>query len=139
MLITLVAGARILYGMAKSRTLPEFLGRVHPKTKTPWIAVIGILVTSIAFVFVGDIVIVANVTVFAVVITFAAINLAVIVLRYTEPVLERPFRVPVNIGKFPILPLFGFGTTVYMALQFETEIILVGLAIIAIGLFCIYF
>ena len=82
-LITLVAGARILYGMAKSRTLPEFLGRVHPKTKTPWIAVIGILVTSIAFAFVGDIVIVANVTVFAVVITFAAINLAVIVLRYT--------------------------------------------------------
>ena len=59
--------------------------------------------------------------------------MAVIVLRYTEPVLERPFRVPVNIGKFPILPLFGFGTTVYMALQFETEIILVGLAIIAIG------
>ena len=38
-----------------------------------------------------------------------------------------------NIGKFPILPLFGFGTTVYMALQFEIEIILAGLAIIAIG------
>ena len=54
--------------------------------------------------------------------------MAVIVLRYTEPVLERPFRVPVNIEKFLILPLFGFGTTVYMALQFETEIILVGLA-----------
>ena len=132
-LITLVAGARILYGMAKSRTLPEFLGRVHPKTKTPWIAVIGILAASIGFAFVGDIVIIANIVVFAVVITFAAINLAVIVLRYTEPVLERPFRVPVNIGKFPILPLFGFGTTVYMALQFETEIILVGLSIIAIG------
>jgi len=45
----------------------------------------------------------------------------------------RPFRVPANIGKFPILPLFGFGTTVYMALQFEVEVVLVGLAIIAIG------
>ena len=31
------------------------------------------------------------------------------------------------------MPLFGFGTTVYMALQFEVEIILVGLAIIGIG------
>ena len=132
-LITLVAGARILYGMAKSKSLPEFLGRVHPKTKTPWIAVIGILVTSVGFAFVGDIVIIANIVVFAVVITFAAINLAVIVLRYTEPVLERPFRVPINIGKFPILPLFGFGTTVYMALQFEIEVVLVGLAIIGIG------
>ena len=132
-LITLVAGARILYGMAKSNSLPQFLGKVHSKTKTPWIAVIGILITSVGFAFVGDIVIIANITVFAVVITFAVINLAVIVLRYTESELERPFRVPINIGKFPILPLFGFGTTVYMAMQFETEILLVGLAIIAIG------
>ena len=63
----------------------------------------------------------------------AAINLAVIVLRYTEPVLERPFRVPINVGKFPILPLFGFGTTIYMMLQFEIEVVLVGVAIIGIG------
>ncbi|AJM91443.1 APC family permease [Nitrosopumilus piranensis] len=132
-LITLVAGARILYGMAKSNSLPRFFARIHPKTNTPWIAVIGILVTSIGFAFVGDIVIIANIVVFAVVITFAAINLAVIVLRYTEPVLKRPFKVPVNIGKFPILPLFGFVTTVYMALQFEIEVVLVGLAIIGIG------
>jgi len=132
-LITLVAGARILYGMAKSNSLPQILSRIHPKTKTPWIAVIVILITSVGFSFVGDIVIIANIVVFAVVITFAAINLAVIVLRYTEPVLERPFKVPINIGKFPILPLFGFGTTVYMALQFEIEIIIVGIAIIGIG------
>jgi APA family basic amino acid/polyamine antiporter len=132
-LITLVAGARILYGMAKSDSLPQSLSRIHPKTKTPWIAVIVILITSVGFSFVGDIVIIANIVVFAVVITFAAINLAVIVLRYTEPVLERPFKVPINIGKFPILPLFGFGATVYMSLQFEIEIIIVGIAIIGIG------
>ncbi len=132
-LITLVAGARILYGMAKSNALPQFLGRIHPKTKTPWIAVIGILVTSVGFAFVGDIVVVANITVFAVVITFAVINLAVIVLRYTESELERPFKVPINIGKFPILPLFGFATTVYMALQFEIEVMLIGIAIVGIG------
>ncbi|MDH3736159.1 MAG: amino acid transporter, partial [Nitrosopumilus sp.] len=89
--------------------------------------------TSIGFAFVGDIVIVANITVFAVVITFAVINLAVIALRYTEPELERPFRVPINVGKFPILPLFGFGITVYMALQFEIEVVLVGIVIIGIG------
>ena len=132
-LITLVAGARILYGMAKSNSLPQILGRIHPKTNTPWIAVIGIFTISIAFAFVGDIVIVANITVFAVVITFAVINLAVIVLRYTESELNRPFKVPINVGKFPILPLFGFGTTIYMILQFEIEVALIGLTIIGIG------
>lgn len=132
-LITLVAGSRILYGMAYNKSLPLSLGKIHSKTKTPWIAVIGILITSIAFALIGDIVIVANITVFAVVITFAMINLSVIILRYTEPNLERSFKVPINIGRFPILPLFGFGVTIYMAIQFEMEVMLVGLAIISVG------
>ena len=84
-MITLVAGSRIFYGMAKEKVFPSILEKVHFKTKTPWMAVIVILITSIAFTLIGDIVIVANITVFAIVITFAAVNLAVIVLRYTEP------------------------------------------------------
>ena len=132
-LITLVAGSRIFYGMAKEKVFPSILEKIHFKTKTPWMAVIVILITSIAFTLIGDIVIVANITVFAIVITFAAVNLAVIVLRYTEPDIERKFKVPINIGKFPILPLFGLGISVYMAFQFEIEVVLVGIAIIGIG------
>ena len=132
-LITLVAGSRIFYGMAKEKVFPNIIGKIHFKTKTPWVAVIVILITSIAFTLIGDIVIVANITVFAIVITFAAVNLAVIVLRYTEPDIERTFKVPINIGKFPILPLFGLGISVYMAFQFEIEVVLVGVAIIGIG------
>lgn len=132
-LITLVAGARIFYGMAKDGSLPLKLGLVHHKTKTPWLAVILIFVAAIGFSFIGDIVIVANIVVFAVVITFAMINLAVILLRYVKPDVERPYKVPINIGKFPILPLFGLGATIYMATQFEIEIILVGLGIVASG------
>jgi APA family basic amino acid/polyamine antiporter len=98
------------------------------------------MITSIAFTFIGDIVIVANITVFAIVITFASVNLAVIVLRYTEPEIERKFKVPINIGKFPILPLFGLGISVYMAFQFEIEVILVGLGIIGAGvIFYVYY
>ena len=132
-LITLVAGARILYGMARDGSFPSLLGKVHHKTGTPWIAVIGIFVTSLAFAFIGDIVIVANIVVFAVIITFAMVNLAVILLRYVRPKDKRPFRVPINVGKFPVLPLFGFAVTVYMATQFELEVILAGLGIIGAG------
>ena len=132
-LITLVAGSRIFYGMAREKVFPSLLEKIHFKTKTPWIAVLVILITSIGFAFIGDIVIVANITVFAIVITFASVNLAVIVLRYTEPDIERKFKVPLNVGKFPILPLFGLGISVYMALQFEIEIILAGMGIIVSG------
>ena len=132
-LITLVAGSRIFYGMAKEKAFPAILEKIHFKTKTPWIAIIVIMMTSIVFTLVGDIVLVANITVFAIVITFAAVNLAVIVLRYTEPEIERRFKVPINIGKFPILPLFGVGISTYMAFQFEIEVVLVGITIIIIG------
>ena len=132
-LITLVAGSRIFYGMAKEKVFPSVLEKIHFKTKTPWLAVIVILIISIAFTLIGDVVIVANIAVFAIVITFATVNLAVIVLRYTEPDIERKFKVPLNIGKFPILPLFGVGISIYMAFQFEIEVVLVGIAIIGIG------
>ena len=133
-LITLVAGSRMFYGMARAKVFPPILEKIHFKTKTPWIAIIVIMITAIAFTFIGDIVIVANITVFAIVITFAAVNLAVIVLRYTEPDIERKFKVPINIGKFPILPLFGLGISVYMAFQFEVEVVLAGLGIIVAGI-----
>jgi len=132
-LITIVAGSRMFYGMAREKVFPQILEKIHFKTKTPWIAVIVILIASIIFTLVGDIVIVANIAVFAIVITFASINLAVIVLRYTEPNVERKFKVPINIGKFPILPLFGVVISIYMGFQFQIEIIFAGISIIGIG------
>lgn len=132
-LIILVSGSRMIYGMAREKSFPDILAKVHSKAKTPWIAIIVIMLISIGFSSIGDIVIVANITVFAVVITFAAVNLTVIVLRYTEPNIERKFRVPINIGKFPILPMFGLGISVYMVFQFQIHVILVGLVIIGSG------
>jgi APA family basic amino acid/polyamine antiporter len=57
----------------------------------------------------------------------------VIVLRYTEPDIKREFRIPLNIGKFPVLPMFGLVISAYMAIQFEMEVMLVGFGIITIG------
>ena len=132
-LITLVAGSRMIYGMAREKSYPHILAKVHSKTKTPWLAIIVIMLTAIGFSIIGDIVIVANITVFAVIITFGAVNLSVIVLRYTESDIERKFRIPINIGKFPVLPMVGLGISAYMAIQFQIQVVLVGLVIIGIG------
>ena len=139
-LIILLAGSRILYGMAVQRSLPLLLGKVHFKTKTPWVAVLVIMLISTIFVFIENIVTVANITVFAIVITFAMVNLSVILLRYREPTLERPFRTPINIGKFPILSLFGVIISAYMMTQFNAYVISVGVGIVAAGaLFYVFY
>ena len=139
-LIILLAGSRILYGMAVQRSLPLLLGKVHFKTKTPWVAVLVIMLISTIFVFIENIVTVANITVFAIVITFAMVNLSVILLRYREPTLERPFRIPINIGKFPILSFFGVIISAYMMTQFNAYVISVGVGIVGAGaLFYVFY
>jgi len=139
-LIILLAGSRILYGMAVQRSLPLLLGKVHFKTKTPWVAVLVIMLISTIFVFIENIVTVANITVFAIVITFAMVNLSVILLRYREPTLERPFRTPINIGKFPILSFFGVIISAYMMTQFNAYVISVGVGIVGAGaLFYVFY
>jgi len=132
-LIILLAGSRIIYGMAVHHSLPLLLGRVHNKTKTPWVSIIAIMCVSIIFLFVENITTVANIAVFAIAITFALVNLSVIILRYREPNLERSFKIPINVGKFPILSALGFVTTAFMITQFDWYVLSFGIAIIGIG------
>jgi len=93
---------RILMAMARDGLLPErFFAAVHPRFKTPWKSTIlvGLVVAVGAALlplsFLADLVSVG--TLFAFVIVCAAVW----ILRYTNPELERPFRVPA-------LPLFAF-------------------------------
>lgn len=132
-LIMLIAGSRVLYGMSQQRSLPSFFARIHTRRNTPWIAVIGVMGGAVIFALVGNIVTVANITVFTIVITFAMVNLALIWLRYKEPNVERPFKVPLNIGKFPLLPFLGLATSVAVAIQFNIYIISVGVGVIGAG------
>jgi len=132
-LIIMVAGSRIIYGMATHHSLPLLLSRIHYRTKTPWIAVFGIMITAIIFSFLENIVTVANISVFFIAITFGMVNLSVILLRYREPSIERPFKIPINIGRFPILPLLGVIISAYMMTQFNAYVISVGIGVIAAG------
>ena len=54
MLINYVMGSRLLYGMARQGLLPEALGRVHRKRKTPHIAILVLLVIVTALALTND-------------------------------------------------------------------------------------
>ena len=93
-LLSLYASSRILYGMAVSNALPRILAVVHPRHKTPWIAVLTCGLVTLVFLLPGDITFVANLTNFTLFITFMMINASVIVLRYRLPDIHRPFQGP---------------------------------------------
>ncbi len=132
-LMMLLGASRIIYGMADSATLPGMLARVHNLRRTPWVAIIVTAILSVLFVFAGDIAFVANVDNFTLFVTFFVINASVIFLRYKEPDIIRPFRVPLNIGKFPVLPLFGLASCIFMLSHLEWNVILIGTVLVILG------
>jgi APA family basic amino acid/polyamine antiporter len=135
-LLMLVTDARLLYGMTESGILPATLGSVHKKRKTPWIAALAIGALSLALVFIGDIVFLANSTNFTVLVTFATINLSVIWLSYTEPTLRRPFISP-RAGRLPVTALMGAATSILLLCSTGIVTIISGLLVALIG-FIVY-
>lgn len=133
-LLMLLAASRIIYGMADSSSLPEALGKVHPITRTPWVAILACMIFCMGFVLLEDIALVANINNFTVFVTFIAINAALIFLRYKRPEAPRPFRVPLVAGKLPFLPLLGIILNSFMLIQLTPDVIAIGIGLTAIGI-----
>jgi len=105
-LMTMYGQTRISFVMSRDGLLPEVLSRVHPRFRTPhvvtWITGVSVAFAA-AFLPVGQLADVSNAgTLFA----FAAVSLAVMVLRRTQPGRKRPFRVPA-IYLFGTLSIIG--------------------------------
>ena len=97
-LMMMFGQTRIFFVMSRDGLLPEFFSKIHPRFRTPHVITMltGVFVSVFAAFFpVGLLADVSNSgTLFA----FAAVSVAVIVLRRTEPSRHRPFRTPaVNI------------------------------------------
>ncbi|HET9476423.1 MAG TPA: amino acid permease, partial [Dehalococcoidia bacterium] len=132
-LLILVAASRMIYGMASQSALPRFLAWVHPGARTPARAIALSLLVSVAFALTGDLGLVAGATNFAVFVGFAAVNLSVIVLRYTHPETERPFRVPFSVGRMPVMPIIGLGCVAFLTANLDTDALLVGSGLFLTG------
>ena len=113
-LMDLVTISRMAYGIAVKKALPNFLTKVHGKTKTPHVAIFTVFIITVCFMFIKDLEKIANIADLLLFIVFILVNVAVIVYRYKRPNVKRPFKMPLNIGKFPVLALFGLITSFMM-------------------------
>ena len=137
-LLMLLAASRITYGMANSSSIPEVLGKVHSKTRTPWVAILFIAILSTCFILLANIGYLAGVTNFTVFFTFIVINAAVIMLRFKKTDLQRPFRVPIAIGRFPALPTLGIILNIFMLTQLSFQVLTAGLLLIISGILAFF-
>ncbi len=109
-LVTLYGQTRILFAMGRDRMLPSRFASVNPRTLTPTFntIVVAIVVALIAgFIpadYLWDTVSIGTLG------AFITVAIGVLVLRRTEPGLERPFKVP----GYPVTPVLTVLVCVYV-------------------------
>ncbi len=133
-LIMLIATSRIMYGLSKDGALPQKFSRLHSTRQTPWAAIFVVLIFTSLFVLFESIEFVAGLADFSLFIVYGFVNLSLIILRFKQPHTERKFKVPLNIGKMPILPLVGLIVTILLAINLDLFVIVLGLIISLIAI-----
>jgi APA family basic amino acid/polyamine antiporter len=113
-LINMIMASRLLYGMSTEGVLPRLFARVHETRRTPWVAIAFTTAIGAVLVVTGDLERLADTTVALLVIVFAIVNIAVLVLR-RDPVEHEHFRVPTPI------PLIGVAISIALLTQVEAS------------------
>jgi amino acid transporter len=91
----LVGGSRLIYAMAESGMLPRWLGRLHPRYRTPTNAILLIGTISLVAPFFGQEMLIWLVDAgsMSIVIAYLMVAISFLILRRREPEMSRPFRV----------------------------------------------
>jgi APA family basic amino acid/polyamine antiporter len=110
MVVMVMGQPRVFYSMSKDGLLPEWAAKIHPKFQTPHIttAITGVIVAILAgFVpisLLGELVSIG--TLFA----FVIVGTGIIILRASNPSLNRPFKVPFS----PFIPIATVVSAAYL-------------------------
>jgi basic amino acid/polyamine antiporter, APA family len=117
MLVMMLGQTRIFLGMSKDGLLPNFFGEIHDKFKTPWKSTIlvGAIVSVVAAITPIDKV--SEMCSMGTLLAFAMISGAVLLLRFQQPDIERPYKAPWIFFVAPMGVLFN----IFLMTQVRTE------------------
>ncbi|ELY45089.1 APC family permease [Natronorubrum sulfidifaciens] len=105
----IIGGSRALFALAESGMIPEWLGKVHPEYNTPSNAILFIGGLSVIAPFFGEQMLtwIVNAGGLGIVIAWFLVVVSFLVLRYREPEMERPYKVPAG----PVIGIVAFVAT----------------------------
>ena len=101
-LVQLIMASRMLYGMSNRGWIPAFLSRVNKLTRTPLNSTLLVVVVVLLFTTLFELVMLAQLTSYIILTVFALVNLALLVIKKTQPE-------PSGVAIYPAwIPLLGF-------------------------------
>ncbi len=102
-LLNFIMGSRVLYGMSSDRLLPAALGKVHPKTGTPYFAILVIWAVALVIAYSGSLVVLARSTSLILLCVFLLVNASLIALKLRPTAPTAAFKVPLAVPILGIL------------------------------------
>ncbi len=143
----LIGVSRLTYSMGQHRQLPERLRQVHPRFRTPYIAILVFSGVAAITVIPGETDLLATMYSFGAMLSFTIAHGSVIWLRRRRADVERAWKPPLNFRAFGFeIPLTavlgGLGTfaawIVVMALNPRTLVIGLGWMALGLAIYVIY-
>ena len=125
----LIGLSRLSYSMGQYRQLPERLRQLHPRFRTPYVAIVVFGGIACLTMLPGEAEFLGTVYAFGAMLGFTVAHASVVALRIKEPERERPYRAPLNVTvrgrSIPLASVLGgLGTgiafLVVTILNFET-------------------
>jgi APA family basic amino acid/polyamine antiporter len=107
----LIGVSRLTYSMGQHRQLPEKLRQLHPRFRTPYVAIVVFGAVACLTIVPGQAKFLGTIYAFGAMLSFTIAHVSVIALRVREPGHERPWRGPGNLRirgyDIPMFAVFG--------------------------------
>jgi basic amino acid/polyamine antiporter, APA family len=133
--------SRLSYSMGQHRQLPELLRLLHPRFRTPYVAIAVFSVLACVAIIPGEADFLAVIYAFGAMLSFTMAHAAVIRLRMKRPDIERPWKPPlaatIRGRELPLTAVFGglgTGIALVVATVLDIRVLISGLGWMAIGI-----
>jgi APA family basic amino acid/polyamine antiporter len=137
----LIGVSRLTYSMGQHRQLPELLRALHPRFRTPYVAILVFGAVACLAIVPGQADFLGVIYAFGAMLSFTIAHASVIALRIKQPDVERPWRSPGNVrigGRVvPALAVFGglgTGIALIVATVLDLRVVVSGVLWLALGI-----
>jgi basic amino acid/polyamine antiporter, APA family len=97
----MLGGSRLLMAMGKDKEIPQSLAYIHPRFRTPTVALIFLGVMGVVGSYFTELIVLFDTAASAVLLCYILVVVSLITLRRKEPNLERPYKT----WGYPVVPI----------------------------------